>query len=67
MSFWGLKTPPRGGYPDWPGGTGSAVVAGKGQVNMYKFKLRDLLVLTPWFALVLIVSFNIKEIAGLIF
>lgn len=34
---------------------------------MYKFKLRDLLVLTPWFALVLIVSFNIKEIAGLIF
>lgn len=34
---------------------------------MCKFKLRDLLVLTPWFVLVLIVSFNIKEIAALIF
>ena len=66
MSFGARKIPP-GGYPNKPGGTGSAVVAGKGQVNMYKFMLRDLLVLTPWFALVLIVSFNIKEIAGLIF
>lgn len=34
---------------------------------MYKFKLLDLLVLTPWFVLVLIVLFNIKEIAALIF
>lgn len=34
---------------------------------MYKFNLRDILVLTPWFVLVLIVLFNIKEIAALIF
>lgn len=66
MSLGQEKYPP-GGYPIKPGGSGSAVVAGKGQVNMFKFKLRDLLVLSPWFALVLIVSFNIKEIAGLIF
>lgn len=67
MSFGARKIPPPGGYPNRPGGTGSAVVAGKGQVNMYKFKLRDLLVLMPWWMLMLIVLFNIKEIAAFIF
>lgn len=45
----------------------TAVVAGKGQVNMGKFNFRDLVAVMPWCLLVLFVSFNIKDIVSIFF
>ena len=67
-SFWARKNTTPGGKRIKPGGFGSAVVAGKGQVNMLlKYGWRALVAPTLWALVVMFAFAHIKEIAALIF
>lgn len=68
MSFWARKNRLVGREKVKPGGSGSAVVAGKGQVNMLlKYGWRALAAPTLAAFGVLFFVCHIKEIAALIF
>ena len=66
--FWARKITPRVGHSIRPGGSGSAVVAGKGQVNMFfRYNWRYLAETAVLFACVLFVMCNFREIMEFIF